>query len=690
MNWKTPIVTGLMLFGGCRGATFGDLVYTVPPGWKAQTSGDSLTLVPQNLVSGETALITLSKGVAFDGNFSAEFERVTGHAAQGYVVVKRSEVQQSKDETGTPLLARATVLQNPAGQTLYLYYVAAHPPGRIELLIYSASSLEVFEKYQPGLTALSASVTFRPQGGAAGGQAQTPPSGQKSATQPPATQPPTKQPPTKQPPTKQPPTKQAVTAPPTPQITSRPLAVPRMGALVAAGLDPRKQPVPDEFRCYPELESASYQKPVFALQMLGKGQYRVGSETGTYTVKVDSSFNRVQFASGPLKGTDDSTIFWDRKYGQSIKLYRFPLKDDRTLNLLCYQRGAREALAQLEFRRKDPQPGTYACRSSDGKNTDKGALQILANRAYRYAGGGGNYRADILGDQSDDFSSVEFSGGPLEDMNVTYRENDLGERQFSIINRMKCTVVVKPTLPAQFGPDQAPAPPQGAGGLQGAYSKQQQQVMLGGGLEFVRYFYIFSKNGYVFTGDPDTSLADADCRRTFPNGLPVCEVYRLQGGRITIGTDKPVSFERRGTALVLDGDALGPVQPVGNLKLQGEYKSTSTFTAVGGTGGGIFLNFLRFGKDGRFTRESNGGISITTTTTGTSSGDVTGGVSSSSTRKNGGKYAFAGNTLTLSYDDGRVERLFAFLPQVGKDGKPDLKWLYLKGDDYFLQDPAKK
>jgi len=671
LNWKTPIVSGMLLFGTCQAATFGDLVYTVPPGWSAKPSDNSLTLTPQNLAGGEVALITLSKGLAFSGDFAAEFERITNNEVQGYTVVKRSGVQASKDETGTPLLARATVLQNSAGQPLYMYYVAAHPPGRLELVIYSASSLEIFEKYQPGLTALSSSVTFRPQSGVAGGQIQTPPSVQKPVAQPPAPQ--------------KPPT-QAVTAPPTARISSQPLAVPKMGALVAAGLDPRKQPVPDEFRCYPELESGSYQKPVFALQMLGKGQYRIGNDIGTYTVKVDGSFSRVQFGSGPLKGTDDSTIFWDRKYGQSIKLYRFPLKNDRSVDLFCYQRGAREALAQLKFRRKEPQLGKYACRSTDGENTGKGTLQILANNTYRYAGGAGTYRADILGDQSDDFSSVEFAGGPLDDTNVTYRENDLGERQFSVINRMKCTVVVKPTLAAQFGPDQAPAPPKGAGGLQGAYSMQQQQVMVSGGLEFVRYFYIFSKNGYVFTGDPDTSLADADCRRTFPNGLPVCEVYRLQGGRITIGTDKPVSFERRGNALVLDGESLAPVQPVGNLRLQGEYKSTSTFTAMGGTGGGVFLDFLRFGKDGRFTRESDGGVSITTTTTGNSLGDVTGGVSSSSNRKNGGKYAFAGNTLTLSYDDGRVERLFAFLPQVGKDGKPDLKWLYLKGDDYFLQD----
>ena len=97
---------------------------------------------------------------------------------------------------------------------------------------------------------------------------------------------------------------------------------------------------------------------------------------------------------------------------------------------------------------------------------------------------------------------------------------------------------------------------------------------------------------------------------------------------------------------------------------------------------------LTFSKDGRFRREASGGVSITTTTTGNSFGDVTGGVASSSERQNGGSYTLSGNTLTLKYDDGRIEKKFAMLPQLGKDGKPDLEWLYL-GSDYFLQDPKK-
>ena len=97
------------------------------------------------------------------------------------------------------------------------------------------------------------------------------------------------------------------------------------------------------------------------------------------------------------------------------------------MDLECYQRGARETLAPLEFRRKDSQPGKYACRSTDGKNADKSTLEVLGGRQYRCAGGSGKYQVDILGDQGDDYSDVEFFGGPLEDMNVSYKEDDKGE-----------------------------------------------------------------------------------------------------------------------------------------------------------------------------------------------------------------------------------------------------------------------
>ena len=151
-----------------------------------------------------------------------------------------------------------------------------------------------------------------------------------------------------------------------------------------------------------------------------------------------------------------------------------------------------------------------------------------------------------------------------------------------------------------------------------------------------------------------------------------------------------MKWERTRAGYRIDGSELKPVRPLDNLKLAGEYKAVSSFTAVVGTGGGLFEDFLIFRKDGTFSIQHTGGVSITTTSDGTALGDLTGGVYSSTDRRNSGRYRFSGNTLTLKYGDGRVEQQFAYLPQQDKQGRHDLAWLYLEGGNYFLEDPKKK
>jgi len=659
MIFRTLILAGILVIGAARAATFGQLEYSVPAGWTAKINEAGVTLTPDGLAPGEEVGVTLFPGKDFAGDFAGWFAQANG-GISGFTVTSRSSVEKGQSKGGVPLLAQAVVFKNSAGQQIYMYFQAANPKGRVELLVYAASSLPAFKKYQPQLSALTDSVKFVSATASSGN---TPKIDAQATGQ----------------------TGTGSSALPA-------LKAPKLADLLSKGFNPEKQPIPDEFRCYPQVSSDKYAQPTFSLQFLEGGRYRVPGADGTYTLKQDGSLSYVQFKTGPLLGTDDSYLQWKKKLGQSIELNNYPLKNDDTVDIYCYQRGAREAVARDLFRRKDPQVGKYPCRSTDGKNTDMGALEILAGRQYRFGGQVGKYSVAILRDQDTDYAGpkLEFVGGPLEDYYISYFEDEQGERELSFLKNGSCKIVVKPSVLPQFGPDKAPTPPKGSGGLEGAYSKQRQQMQAGGGLEFVRDFYIFSKNGYVFTADPDTSLADADCSKTYPSGLPVCEVYSVNNGLITIGKDKPEKLERKGNTLILDGDVLEPVRPVGDLVLKGEYKSTSIFTAVIGSGGGVFENYLRFGKDGRFTRERSGGISITTTTDGTAFGEATGGVSSSNTRKNGGKYGFAGNTLTLSYDDGRVEKLFAMLPQLGKDGKADLKWLYLKGNDYFYQDPNKK
>ena len=172
---------------------------------------------------------------------------MTSTALQGYTIASRSSVEKSKDAKGIPLLEQAVVQKSASGESLYLFYVAANPKGRVEFLFFTASSLETFRKYQPGLTALSDSVSFN-----GNLVAQTQPSTGISSSAP---------------------------------ANLPSLKVTKLTDLLAQGFDPDKQPISDEFRCYPEINTDKYQQPVFALQMLSAGQYRAPGGNGNYTLE---------------------------------------------------------------------------------------------------------------------------------------------------------------------------------------------------------------------------------------------------------------------------------------------------------------------------------------------------------------------------------------------------------------------
>jgi hypothetical protein len=657
LRWKMLLRSGVLvgaLLGSAHAATFGNYVYTLPAGWTQAKQGGGLVLTLPPKSAGDRATIRLTAGAVLSGDLRAWFAAQVAGFNKGAAVLSQSETQADTDEHGLPVLATVVVVKTGSGSEWRLF-AATKAGNRAEMLVFSTSSLESFTAHQAELTAFTDQLNFA--------NVKAPVTAGTTKAAPPTVNTPA-------------PVVKASGALP-------PLPAPNVAQLVRAGLNPVKQPFPDEFRCYLSYNGSDYSKPAFALQILPGGRYRAPGGEGTYTmVQTNSgSLNYLRWQGGPLAGSDDAFLLFDRTYGQQIQLDGVTDEDWR---LYCHQRGSAENHALVEFRRKDPQVGQYPCRSLDGKNTDLGTLELLAGRVYRYRGSSGKYSVNIMGKQRDDFSGVDFVGGPLDDVYSTYSEDELGEREFNrVLKNMRCSQIVKPIVEPKFGTVKAPAPPAGSGGVEGAFAQTVQNFYPNASLN--HYFYIFNKNGYVFTGDPETSLADADCTKTRPNGLPLCEVYSIKNGLITIGAGKPEKWERTANGYKLDGDELKAVKPLGNLKLAGEYESISTFTAVVGSGGGVFYNTLIFRKDGTFTREASGGVSITTTTDGTAFGETTGGVSSSSQRKNSGKYTLSGNTLTLTYGDGRVEKQFAYLPST-ENGKPDLEWLYVGGRNYFLDD----
>ncbi len=459
-------------------------------------------------------------------------------------------------------------------------------------------------------------------------------------------------------------------------------------AFAKSKLDPKKEPIPDEYHCYPEVRGEKYGAPSLTLQILAGHKYRVGigNSISSGTFRIDGY--DLYFTSGALASKRKHFYNFKRYEGAQIWLYDLG-NEDQSLDLRCFGRGGNEQLELLRFKRKDPQPGSYPCVKIDGTAKSAGTLEILAGRRYRFAGAEGSYKVNITGKLSDDYSSLDFVQGGLDDESAFYQEDELGRQEYSFGRspNIECARQVTPRPNPKFGKNKAPAAP-GVGGLEGRYFYGISQVAINGYLACggICYEYLlFAKNGYVYTDDlEDTEgLMDADCSRTYPSSFPVCEVYTVKGNTIQIGLEKPVTWKRAKTGLIIDGDQYDVLEPLDGLKLNAAYESLVVQGAmVGGTGGSSSSVDLLLRKDGRFSREANSGFFFGATDTGTQSGSVTASVAGSNSRSNTGTYKVFGNTIEFKYDDGRVIKNFIFMPS----GRKDPSFMQIAGHKYWVKD----
>ncbi len=458
-------------------------------------------------------------------------------------------------------------------------------------------------------------------------------------------------------------------------------------AFAKTKLDPKKEPIPDEYHCYPEVRGEKYGAPSLTLQILVGRKYRVGIGSSISSGAFRMDGYDLYFTTGGLASKRKHFYNFKRFEGAQIWLYDLG-NEDQSLDLRCFERGGNEQLEQLRFKRKDPQPGLYPCLKIDGTGQSAGTLEILAGRRYRFAGGEGSYKVNITGELGNDYSGLDFVQGGLDDESAFYQEDELGRQEFSFGRspNIECTrqVTARPNL--KFGKTKAPAAP-GVGGLEGRYFAGISQVAINGYLACGGMCYeylLFAKNGYVYTDDlEDTEgLMDADCTRTYPSGFPVCEVYTVKGNTIQIGLDKPVIWKRGKSGLIIDGDQYDLLEPLDGIKLNAAYESLVVQGAMVGTGGSSSSVDLLLRKDGRFSREANGGFFFGATDTGTQSGSVTASVSGSNSRSNMGAYKLYGNTIEFKYDDGRIIKQFIFLPI----GRKDPSFMQIAGRKYWVKD----
>lgn len=226
--------------------------------------------------------------------------------------------------------------------------------------------------------------------------------------------------------------------------------------------------------------------------------------------------------------------------------------------------------------------------------------------------------------------------------------------------------------------------PAGDGGLDGLYSHLDTGLRLNpfGGMEFYseQDTMLFDPSGLYSENLPHDGDLAASCREK-----PVrCGTYRVKGDQISLvqvvdgfGTlhDGSKRFTRSADGIAIEGRDYRLIPPVPG-PVEGTWNASFAQTGSLATGSTSVYSSrsLTLTRDGRFTRTGSYGFS-----TSNSIGDSTTGVSGGGRRAAAtGRYTIAGYTLTLTMDDGRIETLSLFAPDVGSDGL-----LVINGGNYL-------
>lgn len=479
------------------------------------------------------------------------------------------------------------------------------------------------------------------------------------------------------------------------------------------------EPIQDTYYCYPDFDALELGEGFphylreYALEILPNNQYTFNGETGTFATGVDEYY--FQWQSGLLnptgniiKGEDDysppytpNVAYSD--WGSEITGVEIPQDDDSSVQVDCFQQGAREQKALLDFALKQPTPASYTCLPS-GDNPQPVGLEILPNNRYTFDGQKGTYRTSV-----EEYSSnIIWETGPLSSETDYSVEDDTGVRtlQFTYTDMimggglpagsstettMVCQAVVQANLIPKYATTMGTLPSAGTGGLDGFYAKADYDsgdLINGEPPVTTWYYYHFLPNGYV---SEDGYVTGDECTKTYPNGMPVCQGYSYSNNKITFSNGTAIGLTQAdGGDILLDGVLYENKTLSGPQALNATYEyvvaySSPMYMQIGGSGtNSITTSSYSFSPDGTYSYffDSWSQTSAPALFSGEPYGTIGALSSSGSSDGDSGTYSIDGNVITFNSAQGYTKQCGFFFPT-----NVDTTRVNICGTDYDLPAP---
>lgn len=140
---------------------FENSLYNTPSGWSTTQRSGVLMLFPPDLKLGEQAAIVVTPGATLTGEFKTAFDQLRADL-RGNVKATQSEVQSATADEGYPVLYVAEQILNIRGKpNQYRYYLASNPEKRIELVMLTANTEEVYKRYLPAFQEFIKTLAYK-------------------------------------------------------------------------------------------------------------------------------------------------------------------------------------------------------------------------------------------------------------------------------------------------------------------------------------------------------------------------------------------------------------------------------------------------------------------------------------------------------------------------------------------------
>jgi hypothetical protein len=139
----------------------GNVFYSIPAGWTATQNQDGETLLlPPGLNPGEACVIALPAGREVTGDFRKWFLQQWSQLDAGQRVVDGGQIQPSRHNLGFDVLATLAELQDKNGRHSWLFFYAAHPGSRAEVVLFITNRRDLLVRYQKTLADFLVSLHY--------------------------------------------------------------------------------------------------------------------------------------------------------------------------------------------------------------------------------------------------------------------------------------------------------------------------------------------------------------------------------------------------------------------------------------------------------------------------------------------------------------------------------------------------